>query len=468
MEMINGRVQMHWRFLCFMLAFVLIFMLGGAEAKWGWPTLMVLIATCVIAFTAQATAFRALNRSPLTFRLAVALLMASIVLQLIPLPLDVWSIMPGQSPRSDVVRTFLTTETWLPISQVPMWTAYTGIMLLGSLAALAAMVDMTTRQFQWISYMIIVLIAISIGVGVLQFASNGVMLKFHVVANDGALLGFFANKNHAASVIAMSIPIARALLVSTRRVKQENIVSALYTIIALLAVIATNSRAGLALAVISAAVTHLDQLLRAPWRTRLGAAGLVLLLFMAVYYSQTFQIVADRTGQIGADGRWLILDRSMPLLHSFWLTGSGWGSYVTIYQTRESLDWLTPTYVNNAHNDFLQIAIEGGILACVALVAAVFALIKLVLTVWRDSSGSPRRLALAGTIAVAIIILHSVVDYPLRRPAALFIFLYALAAILRGYHQAATGVNEHSANGGLGGTLGLNDSVALQSVTVRA
>ena len=396
------------------------------------------------------------------------LLSVSVLLQLIPLPFDLWTSMPGQRPREDVIRTFLTSETWLPISQVPMWTVYTALMLFGSLAAVAVMVDMTTREFDLTSYTIVALVFLSITVGVLQFASNGVMFKFHAIADDGALLGFFANKNHAASVIAMSIPIMHAVVATTRQSKRNNAVSALYTIIALLAVIATNSRAGLGLAIMSATITHIDQLWRAPWKLRLGAAGLGVAIVVVILYSQTFQIVADRAGQIGVDGRWAILERSMPLVQSFWLTGSGWGSYVTIYRTRELLEWLDPTYINNAHNDLLQIAIEGGILACGALVAAVFALMKLTVVIWRDGSGASRRFAMAGTVAIVIVVIHSGVDYPLRRPAVLLIVLYALAAVLRGYHHATTRVNEHGANGGSDGKSSWNDLAAPQSATVHA
>jgi len=58
----------------------------------------------------------------------------------------------------------------------------------------------------------------------------------------------------------------------------------------------------------------------------------------------------------------------MPILRDFWLTGTGAGTYLTsmlIYQ-RSSPGWL----YNQAHNHYLQVMSEGGLLLGIPVFAA--------------------------------------------------------------------------------------------------
>jgi len=92
------------------------------------------------------------------------------------------------------------------------------------------------------------------------------------------------------------------------------------------------------------------------------------------------------TFRVSAGNRMLIWNDTLPILRDFWLTGTGAGTYLTsmlVYQ-RTSPGWL----YNQAHNHYVQIASEGGLLVGVPVLLG---LIALTLAAWRrlaaDKSG---------------------------------------------------------------------------------
>ena len=99
-------------------------------------------------------------------------------------------------------------------------------------------------------------------------------------------------------------------------------------------------------------------------------------------------------------------------------TGSGFGSFVPIYQTREMPETLVPEYVNHAHNDWLELLLEGGLPAVVLLGLFLVWLGIGGLRAWRGNLFAQR----TGFVVVALLIAHSVVDYPLRTPALMVFF----------------------------------------------
>jgi hypothetical protein len=161
-------------------------------------------------------------------------------------------------------------------------------------------------------------------------------------------------------------------------------------------------------------------------RWRLVAVGLTLVLF-------TGWLVATRlpVGQL-TNAPWLLYRDQIwaagwdLFLAKPW-SGYGLGSFRTVYPSKARFD--TGEVVHRAHNDWLEWAVEGGI--------------------W-----GPLPLILIGTMAglrvrrepwlwgIPMVLLHSVVDYPLDR-FAILLLLAALAASARGGRRDETGDQQH-------------------------
>jgi hypothetical protein len=113
--------------------------------------------------------------------------------------------------------------------------------------------------------------------------------------------------------------------------------------------------------------------------------------------------------------------------------GSGMGTFVPVYAMSERPeDALVDTYVNRAHNDLLELWLEAGV-AGLALVAVFLAwLVVRSLKLWRrDAPGAELDLALAraGTVVAALVVAHSLVDYPLRTGAMMAIMAFSCALL---------------------------------------
>ena len=93
----------------------------------------------------------------------------------------------------------------------------------------------------------------------------------------------------------------------------------------------------------------------------------------------------------------------------------------------ERLEVLDPTSPNRAHNDFLELAIEGGLPALIVLLAIGAVLVRAALHGLRQGSAAQQVQVLFGCGALSLLCLHSLVDYPLRSMA-----LAALAAVAAG------------------------------------
>jgi O-antigen ligase len=158
--------------------------------------------------------------------------------------------------------------------------------------------------------------------------------------------------------------------------------------------------------------------------------GVAVLLAVAVAYAN-LSVLAERVGETlaaGIGGRRIIWRDTWPMVRDFWLTGVGGGAYqrgMLVYQQHERGHF----YFNHAHNEYLQIAAEGGALLCAAVAAALFAGGRHIAHRLR-SDDTPivwiRVGAVSGMAAVAV---QSVWETGLRIPAnaALFAVLAAMA-----------------------------------------
>ena len=121
--------------------------------------------------------------------------------------------------------------------------------------------------------------------------------------------------------------------------------------------------------------------------------------------------------------------------------GSGIGTFVPIYQRYERLEYLLESYVNRAHNDWLETWLEGGLLTATVVCALVACYLFLAYRSWRTAN--PNFLvayARAGSICVGLLLIHSVLDYPLRTTALMVMVAISCAFMLRAHLEKAATV----------------------------
>jgi O-antigen ligase len=104
--------------------------------------------------------------------------------------------------------------------------------------------------------------------------------------------------------------------------------------------------------------------------------------------------------------------------------GSGLGSFLRVYRTYESPDSVSSEYVIHAHNDYAELALELGLPGIILMLLFLAWWAVVVVRVWKDG-GAP--FARAASIASAAILVHSLVDFPLRTAAISTCFAMCLA-----------------------------------------
>ena len=161
----------------------------------------------------------------------------------------------------------------------------------------------------------------------------------------------------------------------------------------------------------------------------LMVAGLGVLIIASSYFANLGALAMrmQETTERGEWGRPVIWRDTWRMVSDFWLTGVGAGAYqqgMLVYQSGSRL-----FFFNQAHDEYLQLMAEGGILLAVpAAMAMLAAAVQMANRLRTDHTAIfwVRAGAISGIVAAAI---HGIWDTSLRTPAdgALFAIIAAIA-----------------------------------------
>jgi O-Antigen ligase len=355
-----------------------------------------------------------------------------VLAQLLPLPPTIWQTFPS---RDLVIRNYaLIGELpgWSPLSLSPDGTSADGIALLPGLAAFLAVLTVNARQVFWIGAGIVTCAIISIGFSLLQHFDGGDSAYYLYDSAGGIGVGTFNNRNFFAAQLYTSIPILSAFAVAAQdrwRLRPILVLAAgiVYAGIILVGLSLSASRTGILLAMPAVLFGVILAYSRSSGPKHLSATtyGLIALLFGFFVVGQASVVGLLRLVQSDplTDYRAVISKGSIELALRFVPTGGGFGTFVPLYQLQETPETMRPEYVNHAHNDWLELVIEGGGAAVILLAAFLLWFILSALRVWRYGQGG--RTALfqrMASLVLPLLLLHSFVDFPLRTPALLILF----------------------------------------------
>ncbi|RKE79237.1 O-antigen ligase family protein [Rhizobium sp. AG855] len=229
-----------------------------------------------------------------------------------------------------------------------------------------------------------------------------------------AELGAFQNENHYSVYVAVGILAALTM----RPQGYMRVWNLLLVTLVLLFLLAAGSRAGVLI----------------------GLFVSLLAFVMIARGSRSAVILAPGLGLVAAAylyGLWIkftevegdqILDRrdyaltTWDAIRDQWPLGTGFSTFDIVYPRYEKLEQVYSAFVNHAHNDFLELILEGGLAGTLILAGCLAAIVM------RFNRVRHRDSARTAFIAILIILVHSTVDYPLRTMgiASLFAFFAAL------------------------------------------
>lgn len=417
-----------------------IIMLGGGGSPNPLPELILqLITAALLAAWAVTLGARAYFKRPPAQLSGPAILFAVILfaiplIQLLPLPPILWHALPGRAGERAALALIGQQDSWRPLTISPARTIAAGLALIVPLIAMVMVASLGRAGRAMIMGVIAGVALLSLVLGAAQMSGgNGNWLRFYV-PDQPFLSGFQANRNSSADLLLVGYLALSAVMlewIGLRRTRAEQfrwpLVIAAPFLMLVLGIVLTGSRAGMMLVplVVIAQLGIFQAHLALSRRVGLALLGIVTagaVLPLLLRNSVIAGILAryDFAGEFRPE----LWKDSLYSLGQYWPFGAGLGNFVPVFLASERLEVVDPTVPNRAHNDFLEFAIEAGLPGTVVLAICAAILIGLAHKHWRSGVPGARVQVWFGGVVLAVLGLHSMVDYPLRSMS-----LAAIAAI---------------------------------------
>ena len=423
-------------FLLLIAFFIILWISGGASKSTVIGQAAVrgaAVAPLVAAFLfAKRPDHQRLPGKPVLMLLLATI--ALVIFQLTPVPAGLWSMLPG---RSDLAAALPGTPISRPFTMVPGATANAAASLLVPLTTLILIILAGPKVRFRCATLLLALIAVSMLLGALKF--SGIYIENPLI-NDSRLdvAGNFANRNHFALILALGCLIAPVwAFLPGRPERGRGAITLILIPLFMLIALASGSRAGLFLCCLGLGLgvflarRPLRSIMRAkpswmlPTLIAVGVSAIAALGLASVVFGRA--VAVNRALDMNAVGdlRIRALPTVISMIKSYFPAGAGFGSFDTVFRIHEPFALLKPTYFNHAHNDFLEIVLDGGLPGLVLLIAGLGWWIWASVRVWRKQTSPNTLLARLGSAMLLLIFLASIVDYPARTPIVMAIMVMA-------------------------------------------
>lgn len=423
-------------------AFLALCALGGGSSKAATLSLLYLRPAAVLCLGAIAIVGAARDlrryRAPLLLLAAFA---ATMAVQLVPLPPGWAAALPGHALIGTGARLAGDGAAWHPISLTPDLTINSLLTLLPALVVLWAFASMPpadrARSLPFLPLLVLATMALAI-VQLAQGPQSPAYL--YVTTSETLPVGLFGNRNHQGTLLAIAVPafacLATVLTLRRGRALVFFGLAGAVSIMCILFTLLTGSRSGLALVgvgAVGAVGIAWPAIPRGRYRSLVMiGTGVVLVaavgLSIALGRATAVQRLTEDSGLAG-EMRVRAFPVLMGMIRDFVPWGSGFGSFDPVFRHVEPDALLRQSFFNNAHDDFIELAITGGIPALVVLGVGILWFVRRGWDALRPVEGAAMDevlLARLGWLVLLIVALASLSDYPARTP--LFAAIIALAA----------------------------------------
>jgi len=268
-------------------------------------------------------------------------------------------------------------------------------------------------------------------------ASNGKLYWMRTPRMGGQIYGPYVNHNHYAGLMEMLVPIPLVLSVSHLASSRQRMLAAATAAVMASTIFLSGSRGGMLALVIELlifAVVLIRQ--QRGFRTAVSVAAFLLIVISLLTWvgggelSRRVSSISTETRSEITGGMRLTIDRDA--LHMFSKKPVlGWGvrAFPVVYPQFRS--FYTNFFVNEAHNDYLQLLVEMGLLGFGAMLWFLIVVYRRAVIKIKDwTSDVSGAVTLACMLGCSGILVHSAVDFNLQIPAnaALFYVFCTIAA----------------------------------------
>jgi O-antigen ligase len=398
----------------------------------------------MLAFIAWKGPREALEGVPAMLRWGAALLVVVPLIQLVPVPMAWWAMLPGHAPFAQVLEAANAASGWRAITLHAEATQYSWLVLLPCAAIFLAVRRLDRPRLRRLAIVFVGVASVEAVLGVLQVGSAATSpINFGNPWAGAGAAGTYINKNHFAALIAMALPMLLALwaiemlpLVTHRgEVLREHPRNAdtkfalralfsMLTIVLLLALLLSRSRAGMAagLFVFGLAIAALV------WRAAtiqvkiaLGAVALGAVVLAAfVGLTPVLERFAPDAFSMEYQSRMELAASTLRAALDFMPFGSGLGTFADVFRRYQG-----GGFADHAHNDYAELILELGVAGIAIIALLVIAYVMRWPAVLRQrESRRLRFMQVAAGLGMLAMIVHGAFDFNFHIPANAIFFSF--------------------------------------------
>ena len=400
------------------ICLVLILAVGGAGTD--YPLVQAAARTIAVVLLAAVIVLGAgigrIGRIGWTERGLIAVALALPLLQLIPVGFAAWAGVPGRALPAAILSDAGVPLSARPISLDPGATLRAWFAVLPGIAVFVAGRTLASDGRRLAIYAVLAIAVASALLGAVQVvAGTGAGAPAYASSHLGQGIGLFVNRNHQAAFLLVAICLTATLNEGRHSPARLGLIVGLIVLFAA-GVLATTSRTALVLLPLTL-IPLLTSSSRA-LRKGVPVAGAVAAVIglVAWYQGALGRIVARMADE--PEMRIAFWQTTAAAVRSYWPVGSGIGSFPLVYPVFEDRAALSPFVVNHAHSDYLELLLEGGIVAALALLVFAGWFAWRSVQAWR--AGDTVR-SCAST-ALVVLLVYSGGDYPLRTITLMALF----------------------------------------------
>ena len=439
-----ARLRPSLAFVLLSLMLTLLWLAGGASVAMVMGQVVIRTASITVLIAATLLGLRPdlQDAKPVWVILGAAI--GLVLFQLLPLPPALWQTLPGRATFAEAARAAGQPQPWRSWAIVPGGAINAAASLIVPLTVLLLVNCFRHDELTSLPDLLLAVIVGAMLVGLLQF-SGADMTNPLVNAERGMIDGLFANRNHFALFLAIGCVVAPVWAYNQDNVKRSSNrlrvkwrvpVAFALVILFVLVILASGSRAGILLGLLGTGIgllivhhhigddlKHYDR-----WVFPAVIAGIIGMVALAVLAS----VIAGRavsidrvvTFALTQDLRARNLPVVLKMVWDYFPAGSGFGGFDPLFRVYEPLQFLQPEYFNHAHNDFVEVVLDGGLAALLLLIGALAWWARSTIRAWcspADGQALPRM----GSAILLLIFAASAVDYPARTPIIMAVAVIA-------------------------------------------
>jgi hypothetical protein len=367
------------------------------------------------------------------------------VIYLLPIPVNVWGSIAGRELYLHVLQAMkvsIPSSFSLSLSPDATWAS-----ILAGVPVAAMFVVGQTLPIKAIKSLLLILLvvaALQTFLSVLQLAFGSTSFFYFDLKAGGSIVGSFANRNHLADLLIMSLPVCIYVFFDQSTKKIANTTTSLmkpgkqitlaflsflgFSFIVML--ITTLSRGGLISGFLTLGISLFIYILalgsKVSSKKRLTYLGLAIVFIALAMLATGLEGIQSRLGArlaTDADVRNTISLSTLTAASQFWPWGSGLGSFEAVFpRFQPAINLGSSVYVEYAHNDYAQLLMELGAVGVILMAVFAILLIHQVLNfsrVYRSEKRLPKVLVMQCFCGVGLLafLLHSWVEFNMHIPA---------------------------------------------------